>query len=376
MLSYFPPKTRVFSGNKIRILRDGKETYPAMLEAIAGAKRFINLETYIIASDRTGWRFAKALAEKAKSGVEVNFMFDAIGGWEVSPEFLAFLQESKIRVVEFHPIAPWRPKWGWHNRDHRKILVIDGEIGFTGGINLSDDYAPYEEGGGGWRDTHCRVEGPLVRELNRLFFDIWRRGGGPPLDGKKHLFEIHSTEGQLGCVLDNEAFRNRRKIRRAYLQALRKATKTIRITNAYFIPDHGILGEIKKARKRGVEVEVMVPGESDVRVVWYASRALYHRLLSWGVKLYELQKTMLHAKTAVIDGLWSTIGSCNIDHRSFRNNLEANVLVLDEAFGKSMDEMFAEDKKSCTEIVLADFEKRPFWRKIVEQVCYFFRSLL
>jgi cardiolipin synthase A/B len=376
MLSYVPARTRLFSNNQVEILRDGAETYPAMLEAISKARRFINLETYIIASDRAGWSFAKALAERAKAGIEVNFMFDALGGWECEPSFFAFLREAGVRLVEYRPMAPWRARWGWNNRDHRKILVVDGEVGFTGGINLSDDYAPYEQGGGGWRDTHCKVLGPLVRELNKLFFENWHRHDGTPLDRKLHFADPSAQVGVLGCVLDNNDAKNKRLIRKAYLHALRRAKTKILITNAYFIPDLAILAAIKRARERGVIVEVMVPGNSDVRVVWHASRALYHRLLSWGVKILDWQKTMLHSKTAVIDGVWSTIGSCNIDHRSFRNNLEANILVLDEDFGAKMEAMFEEDRKHCIEITLADFEKRPFWRRIFEQFWYFFRFWL
>jgi cardiolipin synthase len=376
MLSYVPARTKLFANNQIEILRDGKETYPAMLNAISKARRFINLETYIIAADHTGWAFAKALAERAKAGVEVNFVFDSLGGWDCEPAFFAFLKEAGVRIIEYRPMAPWRARWGWNNRNHRKILVVDGEVGFTGGINLSDDYAPYEEGGGDWRDTHCKVIGPLVRELNKLFFDTWHRWDGAQLDRKMHYIEASSQTGILGCVLDNNDAKNKRLIRKAYLHALRHSKKKILITNAYFIPDRGILGAIKRARERGVIVEVMVPGDSDVRVVWYASRALYHRLLSWGVKIFEWKKNMLHSKTAVIDGLWSTIGSCNIDHRSFRNNLEANILLLDEDFGTKMEAMFDDDRKKCREIILAEFEQRPYWRRFIEQFWYFFRFWL
>jgi cardiolipin synthase len=375
MFSYVPAKTKLFNNNQVTILRDGRETFPAILSAISTARYFINIETYIIASDRTGWTFAKALCERAKAGVEVNLLFDSIGGWECDPSFFKALTEAGVRIIEYRPLAPWRPRWGWNNRDHRKIIVVDAEVAFTGGINISDDYAPYEEGGGGWRDTHCQVRGPLVRELNKLFIDTWSRHGGAPLDRKRHLSGGSPQTGIFGCVLDNNDSKNRSKIRRAYLHALRRAKKTIFITNAYFIPDLGILSAIKKARDRGVTVEVMVPGNSDVIVVWYASRALYHRLLSWGVKIFEW-KNMLHAKTAVIDGGWSTIGSCNIDHRSFRKNLEANVLFLDEDFGKQMEEMFYQDREQCTEITLEAFEKRPYWRRIFEQICYFFRYWL
>jgi cardiolipin synthase len=375
MFEYVPAKTKLSNNNQVEILRDGKETFPAILSAIENAHYFINIETYIIASDRTGWKLGKALIERAKAGVEVNFLFDSIGGWECDPSFFKALTDAGVRIVEYRPLAPWRPRWGWNNRDHRKIIVVDGEVAFTGGINLSDDYAPYEEGGGGWRDTHCRVSGPLVRELNKLFFETWHRHGGDPLDRKRHFVPGTHRPGIYGCVLDNNDSKNRSLIRRAYLHALRRAKRTIYITNAYFIPDLGILGAIRKARERGVNVQIMVPGDSDVRIVWYASRALYHRLLSWGVKIFEWKK-MLHAKTAVIDGLWSTIGSCNIDHRSFRNNLEANVLFIDEEFGKEMEEMFFQDREQCTEITLELFEKRPYWRRVMEQICYFFRYWL
>lgn len=376
LLSYLSTPKKLLPGNTCEILRDGREAYPSMLAAIGQAKRTINLETYIIASDRTGWVFARALAERARAGVEVNFLFDAIGGWECTPEFLSFLKEAGVRVVEFHPIAPWRPRWGWNARDHRKILVVDGEVGFTGGINISDDYAPYEEGGGGWRDTHCKVTGPAVRELNRLFLNIWRRSNGPPLDLKKHLLDIKPTGDVPALVLDTTSFRNRSAIRRAYLHALKRARRAILITSAYFIPDRGFMRAFKNARKRGVDVQIMVPRDSDVLIVWYASRALYQKLLSWGVKIFEWKENMLHAKTAVIDGVWSTIGSCNMDHRSFRLNQEANLVFLDEGVGREMVAMFEEDKKFCQPVLLPEFERRPFFQKLLEKICYFFRYWL
>lgn len=377
VISYAIAPERLSPGNRVEILRDGRAAYPAMLAAIERARRTINLETYILASDRTGWRFARALAERARAGVEVNLLFDAIGGWELSPDYLRYLSDAGVRVLDYHPIAPWRTRWGWNTRDHRKILVVDAEIGFTGGINISDDYAPYEEGGGGWRDTHCQVEGPVVRELVRLFIDAWRRCHGPPLDTRLHLATPDEARGAVpASVLENSVFRNRSAIRRAYLHAVKQARRTIYITNAYFIPDQGLLRALRNARKRGVDIQIMVPASSDVVAVWFASRALYKRLLSWGVRIFEWQESMLHAKTAVIDGLWSTIGSCNLDHRSFRLNQEANLVFLDEVVGRQMVAMFESDKKLCQEVSLEAFERRPLRWRLLERLCYLFRSWL
>jgi cardiolipin synthase len=205
---------------------------------------------------------------------------------------------------------------------------------------------------------------------------MWRKAGGEALDHRKYLRSLPEKGPAQAAVLDTSVFRNRSAIRKAYLHALRRATRSIYITNAYFLPDSGILHAIRDAKKRGVEVAVMLPAASDVMMVRYASRALYPRLLRWGVEIYEFQSHMLHAKTAVVDGIWSTVGSCNLDHRSFRLNQEANLVFLDEEIGTNLLNLFQEDKRHCVKIDIDSFEKRSIVERAIEYICYFFRTWL
>lgn len=366
---------RFLAGNSVALLRDGRETYPSMIEAIASAQRFICLETYILASDTVGHRFSGALRAAAQRGVEVNLLFDSFGSLTLDPAFLYDLTRAGVRCVEYNPLAPWRPRWGWSARDHRKILVVDGLVGFTGGINISAENDPVEAGGHGWRDTHCRVQGPIVRELARLFFELWKRAGGPPLDPRRYLAPPPPAGDVRASILDTAVFRNRSAIRRAYLHAVRASTRSIYIANAYFLPDRGLLHALRDATRRGVSVQVMLPARSDVPIVQYAAEALYPRLLRWGVEIYEWPG-MLHAKTAVIDERWSTVGSCNLDHRSFRSNQEANLAFLSEEVGRSLSQMFTDDKARCTRVTPDALSRRSLWQRWRARLCYFFRSWL
>jgi cardiolipin synthase len=363
-------------GHAPRLLRGGGEAFPAMLEAIRGAERFIHLETYILAADRTGRRFAEALVARARAGVKVRFLWDAVGGLGLPDDYVAELHAAGIETAVFHPVAPWRPRFALNQRDHRKILVVDGKVGFTGGMNLSDDYAPVSEGGVGWYDVHLRIEGPAVTELGRVFRRSWLAAGGRDFK----MPEPAPDEGRPGealvQILSNEGRRRRTPIRRAYLHAIRRARSSIAIENAYFIPDLGLRRALANAVKRGVQVRVIVPGRSDVPAVAWASRRLYAGLLRAGVTLYEWQGRMMHAKTAVIDETWSTVGSCNLDYRSFNINLEVIAVIVDRVFGRRMAESFALDLADCREIVAAEWKRRPWWHRVVEWFWFRFRSML
>jgi cardiolipin synthase len=374
--TYLKDPEQLIEGNSVTLLRDGQETYPAMLNAIAAAQKTVVLETYILACDRIGWRFADALVERAQEGVEVSVLVDAVGSSELSDEFLSYLREGKVRLQFFNPVTPWKKRWGLNSRDHRKILVVDNKVGFIGGINISLDYAPQEDGGEGWRDTHCKIEGPLVQELSRIFVSNWRRLGGEPLAPALH-FSTPPPQGELaGSLLENELYRKQGLIQRTYLHAIEQAKQSILITNAYFIPDARIILALRRACRRGVRVEIMVPRDSDVEMVWYASKALYGQLLSWGVVIREWHNRMLHAKTAVIDGIWCTIGSSNLDHRSLIHNREANVVFADPRLGEQLVQMFEADCAHTSTVDRAAFAKRPWKQKILEKLCYLFQYWL
>jgi len=359
----------IINGNRVTLLKDGKEAFPSMISAIEGASSTINLETYMLRSDRTGWRFGEILAKKSSEGVEVNIIYDSLGSLDCGEDFLQFLQSRGINILEYNPIAPWKKGWRWLRRNHRKILVVDGRVGFTGGINIADDYSDPSEGGKGWRDTHIKIEGPVVRELQRLFLSTWKKSAGE----RKYFPYLEESGDTPVQIVGSREIRNRKAIKKAYINAIKNAKQSIYLTNAYFIPDRGILRAIWNACKRGVEIVLILPGISDVKVVQYASRSLYSRLLSQGVKIYEREGKVLHSKTAVIDGEWSTIGSYNMDHRSYLYDLEVNAIIYGREFGEKVKTVFMDDLKDCRKIELDKWKERQLKEKLIEKFCFRFR---
>ncbi|MBA2541973.1 MAG: phosphatidylserine/phosphatidylglycerophosphate/cardiolipin synthase family protein, partial [Deltaproteobacteria bacterium] len=314
-------------GCDVTVLREGSETYPAMLDALRAAQRSICLETYILASDQTGERFKEVLLERAKAGVAVRVIYDAVGSFAVSGTFISDLRAGGIEVVDFNPIAPWRRKFRLSHRDHRKIIVVDDELAFTGGLNIGDDYASIDDGGAGWHDMHCKVTGAIVIDLARMFRRTWLRAGGkyykplPPAGG----FSAKSTGSSFVRLLDNTRRRQRAIVRRAYLHVIRTARDAVLIKNAYFLPDRGLRRSLARAVRRGVAVKIVVPGRSDIRMIEWASLYVMRGLAKQGVQMLRWRGVMMHAKTAVVDTLWSTIGSYNFDAMSRFNNLEVTI---------------------------------------------------
>ncbi len=365
-------------GNVVTLLRDGAEAFPAMLEAIAGARRQVLLEMYWFDSDRAGRRFAEALASAAQRGVEVGVIYDSVGSFGANSEMFTDLEASGVQVLEYNPVLPWSRRFRFDRltrRDHRKILVVDGQVGFTGGINLADAWLPEAEDGGGWRDDMVRIEGPAVSGLTRCFHSVWRRQRGERLVITGPRTSV-VPGGQPVRVLGEAFFRNRRQIVRAYLKHLWSATSSAWLTNSYFVPDRSVLRALVAAADRGVDVRVLLPGESDVKIVQWASRAAWGRLMSRGVRIYEFQRNVLHAKTAVIDGRWATIGTFNLDHLSLRSNLEVNVAVEDERFAESMQRSFERDLAESREVDARQFRFRSLGDRLLEIVAYRFRKLL
>ena len=372
---YVHRKERLLAGNLVEPLRGGGEAFPAMLAAIASARHFVHLETYILCADRTGRLFLDALVERARAGLSVRVLYDAVGSFELPQSFVDELRAGGVSVGEYHPIAPWRPRFGFNQRDHMKILVVDGLVAFTGGMNIGDEYAPLEQGGGGWFDVHAQVRGPIVGELDRLFARTWERATG-------ECITVHSGDqplqqpGMWAAVIDNFGIRNRSRKRIAYLHAIRAAKSSIALMNAYFIPDLGLRRALRAAARRGVRVQVIVPAVTDVGVVMFASRHLYPRLLRGGVQIYEWPARMMHAKTGVIDGVWSTIGSYNLDRRSLFHNLEAGVVVADAALGARMREIFDHELAKSREVTLAECLARPVLARARQWFCYLWRYWL
>jgi cardiolipin synthase len=361
-------------GCEVTVLRDGTATYPAMLDAISRAQRSILLETYILAGDATGDRFKLALVERARAGVTVRVIYDAVGSFGLPSAWVEDLRTAGAEVIDFNPIAPWRERFNLSHRDHRKILVVDDEVAFTGGLNIARDYAPVADGGVGWHDMHCRVRGPIVADLARLFRRTWLRSGGttfpPPVRTGA------GTGTSFVRLLENTARRQRTAIRRAYLHVIRAARETLRIHNAYFLPDRGLRRALVRAAGRGVDVQIIVPLHGDIRLVEWASLYVLRRLARHGIKILRWRGPMMHAKTAVVDAVWSTIGSYNFDAQSRFNNLEVCVEILDRDIGQQLVAVFDDDVANCDPYDEAVWQRLPWWRKAFAWLAFRLRRFL
>lgn len=375
---YIFPQQRVAEGNEVSLLVDGGEAYPAMLEAIARARLTINLETYTYASDGTAARFTDALVERAQAGVEVNLLLDGLGSVGLGGGTLGRLAKAGVRVVWFRPLVPWRRGWGWWRRDHKKILVVDGEVGFVGGMNIGDDYADPSCGGQGWRDSQARLRGPVVRQLQLAFHHTWRKARGPVLSQQLHLRSPEPVGQAPAVVLTNGLRRQRRQIHSAYILALKRAREYIYISNAYFSPDIGIRRRLRAAARRGVDVRILLAGASDVMLATNAARRLYSRLLRSGIRIFEWRGAMMHAKTAVVDGAWATVGSCNLDMLSLRYNLETNVVVLGPHLACPLRDQFVcdTDSEQALEIRREAWKRRSWLQRLLERIAFFVRRFL
>lgn len=371
---------RFVAGHKVSLLRNGAEAFPAMLAAIDRAEHQVLLEMYWFDSDATGRLFASALKRAADRGVEVAVVFDSLGSIEADFGMFDDMRLAGVRVVEFNPVRPWHQRFrvaSLTRRDHRKILVVDRTLGFTGGINLANYWAPVEEGGSGWRDDMVQVEGPAVRGFVDCFHSSWdeEEGGALLYDGAPSSIQ-DETPGPSVRVLGNELHKQRREIVKAYVYHIYRAHRRIWIANSYFLPDRRILRALELASLRGVDVRVLLPGKSDVEIVRLASHAIYERLLRASIRIFEWQENVLHSKSAVIDGRWSTIGTFNLDYRSIRVNNEVNLAVLDEGFGAVMEDSFRTDFAASREVSFADFDRRPFPVRILENAAYRLKNLL
>lgn len=364
------------AGNRVEVLMDGGPFFGRILEAIESARRYVFLESYIVVADRTGWRVARALAARAKQGVEVAFIIDAYGSLTLDPEYTSFLRGAGVKVLNFRPIFRSTQKLPfWRKRNHRKVLIVDGDVGIVGGMNISDDYAAIEDGGEGWHDCAVRIQGPAVASLEAMFRRIWRESSSEDLISVFRPGESY-PEGDQVRFLANFGRRDRAFVRRAYLLAFLAAEKTIRIMNAYFVPDRVLLRALARAVKRGVKVEVIVAAATDIKSVFFATRSLYSKMLKSGIDLYEWEERVLHAKIAVVDGTWSTIGSSNLDYFSSFRNLEVNAGILGERVGGELDDQFQVDRARSKKIAYSEWKKRPFWMKVVDWFFSFFRPLL
>ena len=370
----------VRAGNRVTLLRDGPETYAAMFRAVGAARHQINLETYIFEDDEIGRRLARVLEDKVRAGVAVNVIYDSVGSIDTSTAFFDELRHNGIHLYEFNPINPLKagPIWRANQRDHRKILVVDGMVAFVGGVNISGVYSGSarhlrltpmslaQHKRYPWRDTHAEIAGPAVAEIQKLFVENWDKLEGPPLD---HVVTFPPLAAQgperirvLGGApddVDNPIFVS-------FIHAVEQAKRSIYITNAYFVPDPQTVDALERAARRGIDVELVLPSVSDSKLVLFAGHSYYNELLAAGVKIYERKNAILHAKTAVIDGVWSTIGSSNLDWRSRVHNEEVNMVVFGAEFGQQMEQMFRSDVAASNAIDAANWARRSLWARLQE----------
>ena len=367
------------TGNKVSLLENGAETYRAMFAAIEGATHNINLETYIFDGDQIGNEFANALIAKQQQGVQVNVIYDGFGSVLTPRSFFNRMRSNGIRLVEFDPINPFAAGFHWAplHRDHRKLMVVDGAYVITGGINISGVYSsgviaskkknPSVDVLKTWRDTDVQVEGPVVSEYQELFVANWLEQGGPPLGFSDYFPALDAKGDQIVRVLGSvpQEFST---IYVTLISAIRNAETNIYITDAYFAPDSQMLEALQGAARRGVDVRLLFPGHTNEPLIQPAARSHFSELLDAGVKIYLWQGEMLHAKTATIDGVWSTVGSSNLDWWSIARNDEINTVVLSVRFGQQMNASFMRDLENSQQLDAALWQQRSMLERIEEAI--------
>ncbi|MEY2547356.1 MAG: cardiolipin synthase [Verrucomicrobiota bacterium] len=364
---------RLVSGNDVVTLRNGEEIFPAMMRAIRGARRTIDFETYIYWKGDIGRQFAEALAERARAGVAVHVILDWQGTQKLDHASLQMMKDAGAEVVEYNPLqwfnpALWYRPMRLNNRTHRKLLIVDGKIGFTGGVGIADEWGGHAQDPKHWRDNHYRIEGPVVGELQAVFLDNWLRTKGSVLQGNDYFPSLSSAGSVKAQTFKSSSKGGSDSARLMYLMSLSSASKSVRLANAYFVPDKLSLATFLEAAHRGVKIEIIVPGPHiDQQAVRKASRNLWPKLLEAGIRIYEYEPTMFHCKYMIVDDLWVSVGSSNFDSRSFKLNAEANMNVLNANFAAQQIRIFEEDKANSKEITLEMLKHQPIWDKILNK---------
>ncbi len=366
----------ILSGNEVKALHNGDQIFPAMLDAIRAAQKSITFETYIYWSGDIGQQFSDALCERAESGVRVHVLLDWVGTGRIDGKYLDQMKAAGVELERYH-----RPRWytitRMNNRTHRKLLVVDGRIGFTGGVGIADEWSGNAQSAEHWRDSHFQLKGPAVAQMQAAFNDNWIRTRAEVLYGEDYFPELHEVKHSLAQVFKSSIDEGSESVRLMYLLSIASATKDLRLQAAYFVPDDLSLETLVAARKRGVNVEIIVPGPvMDEKFVQCASRSRWGDLLDVGVQIYEYQPTMYHCKVMIVDGVWVSVGSTNFDDRSFRLNAEANLNIFDATFAAEQLKVFEEDKRHSRLMVRAEFKNRSRVWKIVDRIAGAFRRQL
>jgi len=358
----------IIEGNKAEVLLNGDQIFPAMLKAIREAKQSINFETYIYWSGSIGKEFTDALAERARAGVKVHVLLDWIGSIKVDEASVEEMRKAGVELHRYHKPVWWKLT-RLNNRTHRKLLITDGRIGFTGGVGIADKWRGNGQDEDHWRDTHFRVEGPVVGQMQAVFGDNWTKATGVVLDGPEYYPALPPQGTMPAQMFSSSPTGGSESMHLMYLMAITAARHTIHLSNAYFVPDDLTVQALVAAAKRGVEVRIITPGKFiDSDVVRAASRERWGDLLKAGVKIAEYQPTMFHVKSLTVDSLLVSVGSTNFDNRSFSLNDEANLNVLDPAFAKQQEAVFNDDWNRARQVTLRQWENRPWTDKLSGEV--------
>jgi cardiolipin synthase A/B len=362
-------------GNLVKGLSNGDEIFPEMLSAIREARKTITFETYIYWSGEIGREFAEALSERAQAGIKVHVLVDWVGSGSMESEMVATMKAAGVQFKKYHPLR-WYNLARMNNRTHRKLLVVDGAVGFTGGVGIADLWLGHAQDELHWRDSHYRLEGPAVAQMQSAFMDNWMKSTGEVLHGKDYFPKTTTPGAALAQVFKSSASEGSESVRLMYLLSIASARRNVRIAAAYFVPDDLSLQTLVTARKRGVVIEIVLPSKSDTKVTEKASRARWGDLLREGVAIYEYQPTMYHCKVMIVDDVWVSVGSTNFDSRSFRLNDEANLNVFDQEFAQTQIEAFEADKSRSTRISLEMWQRRPWTEKVMAHAAGLLRSQL
>jgi len=356
----------IVAGNRIDALLNGDQIFPAMLQAIRAAEHTVTFETFIYWTGDVGREFAEALAERARAGVKVHVLLDWVGSSKMEDAQIDAMREAGVEILKYRPLR-WYNISRINNRTHRKLLVVDGKIGFTGGVGIADKWSGNAQDPDHWRDSHFRIEGPVVAQMQAVWMDNWMKTTGKVLHGAAYFPALPAAGDSPAQMFSSSPSGGSESMELMYLLAITAAKKSIYLSSAYFVPDELVLQALISAVERGVKVQVIVPGKYiDTETVRRASRGQWGPLLEAGVEIFEYQPTMFHCKVMVVDELLVSVGSTNFDDRSFRLNDEANLNVYNEEFAQHKIAIFQQDLQQSRRITLEQWRSRPLMEKLIE----------
>jgi cardiolipin synthase A/B len=366
----------VVAGNRYQVLVNGDQIFPSMLQAIRAARRTIDFETYIYWSGAIGKNFADALSERARAGVKVHVLLDWVGSQKMEEALIEELKSAGVEIQKYHP-PHWSHLGRLNNRTHRKLLVVDGTVGFTGGVGIAELWTGNAQDPEHWRDTHFRIEGPVVAQMQGVFMDNWIKTSGAVLNGADYFPPIAPLAGGPAQVFSSSPSGGSASMELMYLMAITSAKRTIRLSNSYFVPNELAVRTMVAAMKRGVKLQIITPGDrTDTETVRSASKARWGDLLAAGAEIYEYQPTMYHCKVMIVDEFMVSTGSTNFDDRSFRLNDEANLNIYDAGFAAEQVRIFDADLARSRRVDLATWQARPLHDKILEHLASLLGSQL